>query len=273
MENADDKQGLEQALAKTEADAAAALEAASRVMHSLRRVRSAAKLGDLRELRSTFEAAEKAIASLRQQFANARDGWSLDEERHLAEGLYTKELVALGQRMGIDIFERDERLYCYPSLIRISPAERAVFIDKKREKRIRPSVLVTRLKTLQRKPPSFKAEVFLEALHKSYSRAVAMRGNRLAEDVSPVVALVDVYDLLTLLPGLAREYTRQEFARDVYLLHRSGVDTTRTGARVSFPSSTGTKDSRRVISVITERGEHKRYYGISFTQSPKEQQR
>jgi hypothetical protein len=29
--------------------------------------------------------------------------------------------VATGQQMGVRIFTRDERLYCYPALIRISP--------------------------------------------------------------------------------------------------------------------------------------------------------
>ena len=266
MQNSDG-QNLEQALAKTEADATATLKAADIVVRSLRKLRAATKLGNLRELRSAIEAAEKAMVALRQQLTNTREGWDFDEERYFADGLYSTEIIATGQQMGISIFERDDRLYCYPVLIRVSPSDKAVFIDKKRENRVRPFVLVTRLKELQRKPPPFKSEAFLEALFKAYSKSVAMRGKDLL-GMATVVALVDIYEMLTLLPGQTREYSQQEFARDIYLLHRSGVDTTRNGAKVSFPF-TGRAPSK-TLTVIDETGEVKRYYGISFTPASKE---
>lgn len=261
---------LEQALAKTEADAAATLKTVESAVGCLRKLRTAARAGNLRELRSSIEAAERAMAALRQQFANAKEGWNFDEERYFADGLYTKEVIATAQHMGVPIFERDERLYCYPALIRVSPNEKAVFIDRKRENRIRPSVLVTRLKDLQRKPPRFRPEAFLAALFETYSKAVAMRSRDLLP-MAPVVPLGDIYELLTLLPGQSREYSKQEFARDIYLLDRSGVDTMKSGAKVSFPASTGTKTPSRTFSVITESGEEKRYYGICFSQSSREQ--
>ena len=156
-------QNLERALADTEADASAALKASEAVVTSVRKFRAAAKSGNLRELHASIEAAEKAIAGLRQQFANAKDGWRFDGEQYIASGDYTKEVVAVAERAGVRIFERDERLYCYPSLIRVSSNEKAVFIDKKRESRIRPSVLVDILKDRQRKPPRFRPENFLAA--------------------------------------------------------------------------------------------------------------
>lgn len=260
---------LEQALARTEADAEATLKAAKSVARYVSKVRAAAKVGSLRELRTSLELADKAIAALRQQFANTREGWDFDEERYFADGLYSREIVRVGQQMGVRIYERDERLYCYPVLIRVSSADRAVSIDKKRESRLRPSVLVARLKESQRKPPQFRPEAFLEALFRAYSRAAAMR-NKALPQMSPVIQLLDIYELLTLLPGQAREYTRQEFARDIYLLHRSGIDTTRSGARVRFPASTGTRTPSKTITVITEEGEERSYYGISFTEDHKE---
>lgn len=257
---------LEQALAKTEADAEATLKAAKSVTRCVGKVRAAAKVGSLRELRTSIELADKAIATLRQQFSNAKEGWNFDEERYLAGGLYSKEIIRVGQQMGVSIYERDERLYCYPVLIRVSSTDKAVSIDRKRESHIRPSVLVTRLKELQRKPPPFRSEAFLEALFKTYSKAVAMRAKSLPQ-MSPVIQLLDIYELLTLLPGQAREYTKQEFARDIYLLHSSGIDTTKSGARVRFPVSSATRTPSRIITVITEAGEERPYHGISFTEA------
>jgi hypothetical protein len=263
-----DQLNLEQALAKTEADAAATLKAAKALISSLNKFHGAAKTGNLRELRSSIEAGERAMAGLRQQFANAREGWTFDEEGYFANGLYSQEVVATGQQMGVRIFTRDERLYCYPALIRVSSNEKVVFIDKKRENCIRPSVLVTRLKELQRKPPRFRPEAFLAVLFEAYSNVVARRSKEDLVQTAPVVPLVDIYELLTLFPGLSREYSKQEFARDIYLLHRSGVDTTRNEARVSFPISRGVQS--KTLSVIDETGEEKRYYGICFTPASKE---
>jgi hypothetical protein len=262
-----DGHNLEQALSKTEADAGVTLRAADAVRGSLRRFLAATKTGNLRDLHSSIESAERAMAVLRQQFANAKEGWNFDEEGYFANGSYSRELIATGQQMGIRIFERDDRLYCYPALIRVSSNEKAVLIDKKRERRVRPSVLVARLKESQRKPSRFRAEAFLAALFEAYSKAVAMRGKELLQ-MAPVVSLLDIYELLTLLPGQTREYSKQEFARDIYLLHRSDADTTRTGAKVSFPISRGVQG--KTLTVIDETGEEKRYYGICFTQAAKE---
>lgn len=261
---------LEQALAKTEADAAATLKAAESAVRSIRKVRTAAKVGNLRELRNSIDIADRAVGTLRQQLSNAKEGWRFEEEAYFAKGLCSQEIIRTGEEMGVKIYRRDERLYCYPSLIRVSPSEKVVFIDKKRESHIRPSVLVTRLRDMQRRPPRFRPEAFLESLFKAYSKAVAMRAKNLPH-MSPVIPLVDVYELLTMLPGQAREYSKQEFARDIYLLHRSGVDTTKSGAKVRFPASTGTKTPSRIITVITQEGEERSYYGVSFTEGTKEQ--
>jgi hypothetical protein len=262
-----DGQNLEQALSKTEADAAATLKAADALTKSLRRFRTASRVGNLRDLHSSIEAAERAMAVLRQQFTNAKEGWNFDEEPYFANGLYSKEVIATAQRMDVRIFERDDRLYCYPALIRVSSNEKSVLIDKKRERRIRPSVLVARLKDLQRRPARFRPERFLEALFKAYSKAVATRGKELLQ-MARVVPLLDIYELFTLLPGQTTEYSRQEFAHAIYLLHHSGVDTTSNGARVSFPISRGVPS--KTLIVIDEAGEEKRYYGIAFAQASKE---
>jgi hypothetical protein len=149
-----DPQTLEQALASTEADALATLQACGALMAPLRRFRA----GDLRELQSSLHATENAMTRLRQQFAEAKKGWRFDVQHYLASGLYTKEVMAAAQQMGVTMFERDDRLYCYPALLRIAPNEKAVVVDGKWENRIRPTTLVNLLKQLQDRPPRFRPE-------------------------------------------------------------------------------------------------------------------
>ena len=255
---------LEEALARTESDADAVLKAAAAVTKSVKRLRSAAQVGNLRELGPTIGAAEQAIAALRQQFADAKRGWDFDEEAYFANGAFPRELVRTAERLNVRIFEADERLYCYPLLIRVLANERSVLIDKQRERRVRPSVLVNHLKELQARPARFRSEAFLEALFEAYA-TLAVRHGKQALGSGRVERFLDVYDLFTLLPGSSREYSRQEFGRDLYLLDQSGVTTTKKGYLVSFHASTGTRSAGSTIRVIAEDGRDKVYYGISFT--------
>lgn len=254
---------LEDALARTEADADTVLKSASAVTRSLKRFRAAAHVGNLRDLGPAMDAAEQALTQLQEQLRRAREGWDFDEDAYFANGEFPRELLETAQQMNVRIFEQDERLYCYPSLVRVLPNERAVLIDKARERRVRPSVLVAHLRDLQRRPARFKPEAFLESLFSAYASIVARYGKD-AWGQERVERLAEVYDLLTLLPGQARDYSKQEFARDVYLLDRSGVTTTRKGYLVSFPASTGTRSAAGTIRVITESGQEKAYFGISF---------
>jgi len=262
---AEHRNGLEEALAKTETEADAACKAATGALRSLKKFRAAAQVGNLRDLQKAVETAEQAIVDLRRQFTTAKAGWDFDEETYLSNGAFVSEVLATAKRTGVHIYERDERLYCYPSLIRVLPNDRAVVIDKTRERRLRPSVLVHHLQELQNKPVRFKSEAFLESLHEAYSTAVKTRGKE-RSGTAAIVPLVEIYNLLTLLPGQAKEYSRQEFARDLYLLDQSGVAAVRSGATVSFHAARGNEASSKIIPIVTKNGQAKAYYGISFTQ-------
>jgi hypothetical protein len=255
--------GLEDALAQAERDAEAALKAASSVVGALRRYRKAAQQGQLRDLRAATEAAKRTLQTLDQQVANVAESWEFDEEAYLQGEGFVGELIAAGERAGLHISQQDNRLYSYPALIRVLPGDRAVLIDKARERRLRPSVLAGLLRDLQKRPPRFKAADFLNALYEAYQVAIKQAPTRLTDGSS--VPLLDLYELFTMLPGQTREYSQQEFARDVYLLDQSGEATTKSGARVEFHASTGTKLRRGTLTIVAQNGQEKRYYAVSFT--------
>jgi len=254
---------LESALTSLEQDVEATARAATAAVRAIRALQKAVKQGELRKLNSNIAAAAQAMRALSQQFANAEKGWAFDAEGYLSGGAFAQELIESARKQGVRIVEQDERLYCYPSLIRILPGEQSVRIDKAREGRLRPSVLVAHLKEIQQHPPRFRPEAFLEGLYEAYRRLNSQQ-KRSLPGTSRVIRLLQIYEMLTILPGMSREYTKAEFARDVYLLDRSGVTKTRSGAIVEFPASTGTKTPSATISVITENGRQKTYYGISF---------
>lgn len=261
---ADRQASLEQALAKLEGDVDVAVRGAKTALASLKKVLAAAHTGDLRELRRARGAAEQAIATLQQQFANVREGWDFDEEGYLSGSAFLSELIEVAQRAGLKLYEQDGQLYAYPFLVRVIPGERAVSIDRIRERRLRPQTLVAHLKDLQSRPVRFKPEALLEALHQAYTLLAGKRDGELVSS-APVIRLASVYELLTMLPGHTKDYPRQEFARDVYLLDQSAVTMTKQGAAMSLSASTGTRSSGSVLSVITQEGREKKYYGITFS--------
>lgn len=253
--------GLEAALAATEAAAQAALKAAAGATRELKKVKAAAATGSVRDLRRALEAAESSARQVVDAAGDLRAGYDFDESDHLASGSFAKELLAAASDAGVAMFEEDDRLLCYPSLVRVLPTELAVEVDRKRDRRLRPSVLVASLARAQGAGPRFKSEPFFESLRAAYELVLAQRGKA----PGAVVRLVEVYTVLTLLPGQARDYSRQEFAHDLYLLDQSGLTTSdRSGAQLRWSASTGTKGAG-MLKTVSRSGQQQRYWGISFT--------
>src|SRR5262245_34017061 len=108
------EESFESVLAATEEQAAATLRAAAAVTRELRRAKVAAAGGQPRELRRALEAAQGLAASLADAVGTLRSGFDFDEGEYLASGSYAKELLATAATRGVDMFEEDERLLCYP---------------------------------------------------------------------------------------------------------------------------------------------------------------
>jgi hypothetical protein len=258
---------FEAALSATEARAAATLQSAAALTRELKRVKAGSAAGQARELRRALEAAETLAEQLAEATRSLRAGYDFDEQAYLASGAYAKELLAAAAAAGVDVFEEDERLLCYPSLVRIVPEQAALEVDRKRERRLRPSVVVALLAAAQRKGPRFRPEPFLDSLRNAYELVVARDGKR----PDAVVRLIDVWAVLTVLPGQAREYTKQEFARDLYLLDQSGVTrTARSSRQLRWSASTGTKGTG-VLTTVARSGQQQRYWGVSFSAGEVEQ--
>ena len=181
---------------------------------------------------------------------------------------YADELCEAAAAIGLNVSTRDEALVCSPSIIRLLPTERGLKIDGKKRAAIRPSKLAADLHTIQqRMRPKSEAQQlrFLRALYNAFKMIRGAPRDRLV-DTGTVVLLADVYSVFTSLPGTNLQYTKTDFARDIYLLDSSGVTTTASGARVSFPFSTAAKSSSKIFSFVDRNGNVIPYYGVQFTE-------
>ena len=261
---------FEQAFNSAENVATSTFKASTDLAKLARQMQKASQEGNIAAIKRAAEKLNDSLGTVRQEVANAVAAWPFrdeEEEQYLRDG-YVAELRSEASRKGLEIHEKDGQLISYPSILRMLPSERSVRIDRKKVSTIRPSKLVAMLIENQKKRPRFSSDRFLEAVHNAYKLlAVEQRSGRLIDDPqgSPVVSLMRIYEVFTSLPGINREYSQTDFARDVYFLDSSGIRATKSGAQVSFPASTGTRGgSRATLSFVGPDGHQAIYYGVRF---------
>ncbi len=251
---------FEQGFADVERAAAAAEKAAKALAAAAKAMVRAAQEGDIGAIGRNAQRLGEAVGSAAQETASARGAWPFApeaEEGFLRDG-YTAELLAAAETAGLKMQPRDGVLVSYPFIVRILPGERAVRINKTRFPGLRPSRLVAKLKAAQNRKSRAAVQPFLEALHAAYRLVCGNDGH------GGSVTLARIYRALTMLPG--SDYSRDDFARDLFSLDRSGVSETRSGARVALPASTGTKTPGNTFVCVAPDGEVVTYYAIRFSE-------
>jgi hypothetical protein len=249
---------LEEALAAVEADADATIKALAAATKAARRVKAAAAVGQIRELEQFLANASGLAEAASEAVGVMERAWQFDVREWFASGDYARELLAAAAAGGVSAYQSDDRILSYPAIVQVL-ADATLSVDRQKDRRVRPSVAVRHLAALQQRPPKFKPEAFIESLAGAYDYVVGAKGLRPGAPAK----LVDLHRVLTLLPGTARDYTRQEFARDLYLLDQSEVVEVKDGRRMSLPASALTRGSG-ILTTVTRGGQTKIYVGISF---------
>ena len=252
---------LEASLAAFESQVAEAQKSAETLTKALRDLKKAASSGNLAEL-------EKRLAAIAQRAQQAEaitsalsSAWEFDSKSYLEDG-YLGELQEEAKSQGLNLVERDGRLFCFPHVLRLEPSEATVRIGSKREKRLRPKELVRQLAAMQKGKQRFNAQKFLDALYQVYRRIQGATWQKLENGRGPVMPLAELYEMLTLLPGL--DYPIEEFGRDLLLLARTPDLRTRDGCSFDYAGSTMTKERIKRVTIYDEHGNEKVFIAICF---------
>ncbi len=230
------------------------------VVSAVGRVRSAAKLGRASEIAKGLDDVAKRLGEAGAAAEGLSDCWRFDTAAYLSDGRFVDDLKAAAVANGLELFEHDGRIYCFPLLLRVDPKGNAVKIGRKLERRIRPAALARLLADAQKRPQRFREPQFLELLYHTWRRlaGVGWRGS----GVGPAISLAEIHDTLTLLPGA--DYPVEEFARDLLLLDRRPDLRTRNGCRFELPASTLSKGSMKQLTVYDESGAPHTYIAVKF---------
>jgi len=239
---------------------------ATAVLRAARRLRKAAQEGAVAGFASAITTVRDDAARLQEAVGQAANPPAIDVGETFADGTFLAELAAAATAANVTLVQRDGRVTAYPVVLRLEPRIPGVRIGRKLERRIRPSFLAAELRALQQRPNRFNARGFLDRLLKPYQALAAgrdqdWRPNRPGE--GPLVPLIDLHDLLTLLPAAAADYPLEEFLCDLLRLDRQPDSRTGRGHRFSLGGSTGTKGARR-LTIFDETGVQHDYYAIRF---------
>jgi hypothetical protein len=257
---------LEKALSDLEAELAEIDRDAAVLRKAVNTARKAAQQGSLGEIGRAIEQGQARAIAVGERLAQAAGHIAFDHVDYLASEAYLDELKEAAKAAGLALIDRDGRLSAFPLLLKIDSKALAVRLNRKADRRVRPSFLVAQLKLAQDRASGFKLTDFLKALFGAYQRLSREFGpgyGPSSRGLGPVVPLLDVYETLTLMPGAARDYPIEEFGRDLLLLDRAPDLLTASGHGFRLPASTGSKSNKR-ITVYDEHGAEHVYVGLQF---------
>lgn len=236
------------------------LDAAKKETAAVARLQKAVAAGNARDLEKHRQSALNA-AEIADQRAQNCPPFEFDTTSYL-ENDFLDELKEASDKAGVQLYERDGVIFCYPALLRAQPDLQAVRIDKKLEPNIRPELLAAQLKKAQNTEAKARPDRFIETLYTVYElilKSMKVEGNI---DVS----LARIYEVLTILPGINKDYTLLDFTRDIYALDTSDVNQTKKGNQLSFPASTASRErSAKVLPFVTRDGHEKQYVAVRFS--------
>lgn len=230
------------------------------VVSAVSRTRAAVKVGRATDITKGLGAISQRIAEANGAAQGLAGGWSFDTSSYLADGRFLDDLKTAAAQEGLSLFEKDGRIYCFPLLLRVDPREISVKVGRTVERRLRPSELARLLATAQKRPQRFREQQFLELLYRTWRRLIG--ADRREAGAGPVIALADIHETLTLLPGA--DYPSEEFARDLLLLDRKPDLRTSDGCRFELPASTLSKGRMKRVVVYDEQGKERFYIGVRF---------
>ncbi|MGH7468806.1 MAG: hypothetical protein ACRENP_12685, partial [Longimicrobiales bacterium] len=107
----------------------------------MKALRSAAASGKIAEIEKSLSGSQQQLDLLRERLQLLVESWTFDIRSYFETGEYERELVAAMESVSLKAVSRDGRILCFPSILRVLPSDTVVEIDRKKERRLRPSLI------------------------------------------------------------------------------------------------------------------------------------
>ncbi len=232
------------------------MKTANSYVGALKRWMKACQIGNVSDMQKAMEQALKLSQEIEPRTDEVKKNWQFDVPEYLA-GAWKQELqsVLMENYSLRALVDENGNLISPPVTVRAQPDRSALLIGKQRWVTLHPEVTAKNLKRLRDRLANAAVQELLEALYAKWERHKQPGG---------VALLRVIYEDLAETPGWKRENSKSKFGQDLYALDRSGILTTRKGARCKLILPSGKYGERDIFTVIAEDGKPVRYYGIRF---------
>ncbi len=248
---------LESALEGLDAGLAEAAKSLKTATQAFKKAQEASRLGNLRDLNRLLSSAAAAADDYLRHIRGVGAAWTFEINGYVGSDAHLDELKKAAEQMGLrGARVIDNRLYCYPNIIRADPRDFALRIGKKKHTAVRPSHVAAVLKAAQDRPAQTNLAPLLNAIEQAY--LLVTKG-----ELGHAVPLIAIHETLTLLPGVSKDYSLEDLTMDIYRLDLNGPHVTKENRRFDLPASTSTRGGKG-IRFATRDGEEKLYSAIRF---------
>ena len=190
-------------------------------------------------------ARERDVAlCLLEELAQAFDG-----RQYMSGGDFAAQMLDCCSQAGVDVHGSFPTYEMFPCRVSISPEAQEVVVDRKRFSCMRPSKLVSMIKTeLDRLAKgAFNAASFAKELATVYDLALLKKAKGKPYDTAGACYLLDLYDYLTPMRRHKRDYTKNNYAYDLARLFAEESLTLDDGRAFRFDTVRGNKKAIRIL--------------------------
>jgi hypothetical protein len=89
------------------------------VVSAIGRARNATKLGRMSELAKGLDEISRRISDAHSATNGLSGNWRFDTHTYMSDGRFLEDLKAKAADHGLELFEKDGRIYCFPLLLRV----------------------------------------------------------------------------------------------------------------------------------------------------------
>jgi hypothetical protein len=189
---------------------------------------------------------------------------SFNGQEYMSGGDFTAQMLECCRQLGVDVQGSFPIYEMFPCRVTVNPETQDVTVDRKRLQCLRPSKLISDIKSELDKlsKASFNTQLFVKELAAAYDLAIikSSKKKRIADD-APMYAQ-DLYDVLTPMKRYKKEYTKHNFAYDLSRLYAEEGITLDDGRMLRFDT---VRDTKKAIRILDRHGAEQFITTIRFS--------
>jgi len=233
---------------------------------AVKRVQQCLMSGDVNSLPKLFSALRDASREREDALSRLESlTTEFDGREYMASGDFAGQMLECCRQLDVDVQGSFPVYEMFPCRVTINPETQDVTVDRKRLSCLRPSKLVSDIKTELDKlaRASFNAPSFAKELAAAYDLAILKASGKKPCAADTPLYVLDLYEYLTPMRRYKKEYTKHNFAYDLARLYAADDLCLDDGRKIRFDT---VRDAKKAVRILDQNGTEQFITTIRFHQ-------